>query len=70
MEISKTEFLDISIIYYDHISCVKHVLDPLYVFYTMHQSLLPKNNDAQNTTKCGFLLRLDAQIVALCMHCP
>ena len=35
----------------------------------MHQNLLPNNNDAQSTTKCGFLLRPDAQIVALCANC-
>ena len=35
----------------------------------MHQNLLPNNNDAQSTTKYGFLLRPDAQIVALRAHC-
>ena len=35
----------------------------------MHQNLLPNNNDAQSTTKYGFLLRPDAQIVALRVHC-
>ena len=35
----------------------------------MHQNLLPNNNDAQSTTKDGFLLRPDAQIVALRAHC-
>ena len=35
----------------------------------MHQNLLPNNNDAQSTTKYGFLLRPEAQIVALHAHC-
>ena len=35
----------------------------------MHQNLLPNNNDAQSTTKYGFLLRPGAQIVALRAHC-
>ena len=35
----------------------------------MHQNLLPNNNDAQSTTKYGFLPRPDAQIVALRTHC-
>ena len=34
----------------------------------MHQNLLPDNNDAQSTTKYGFLLRPEAQIVALRAH--
>ena len=34
----------------------------------MHQNLLPNNNDAQNTKKCG-CLRPNTQIVALCAHC-
>ena len=35
----------------------------------MHQNLLPKNNNAQSTTNYGFLLQLNAQIVALRTHC-
>ena len=35
----------------------------------MHQNLRPNNNDAQNTTKYGFLLWPDAQIVAVRTHC-
>ena len=35
----------------------------------MHQNQLPNNNDAQSTTKYGFLLRPDAQIVALHAQC-
>ena len=35
----------------------------------MHQNLLSNNNDAQNTTKYGFLLQPKAQIVALRAHC-
>ena len=31
--------------------------------------ILPNNNDAQSTTKYGFLLRPDTQIVALRAHC-
>ena len=36
----------------------------------MHQNLLyiPNNNDAKSTKKYGFLLRPDAQIVALHAH--
>ena len=35
----------------------------------MHQNLLSNNNDAQSTTKYGFLLRPHTQIVALRAHC-
>ena len=35
----------------------------------MHQNLLPNNNDAQSTTKYVFLLRPDAQMVALRVQC-
>ena len=35
----------------------------------MHLNLLSKNNDTQSTTKYGFLLWPNAQIVALCAHC-
>ena len=35
----------------------------------MHQNLLPNNNDARSTTKYGFLLQMDAQIVAVRAHC-
>ena len=35
----------------------------------MHQNLLPNNNDAQSTTKYGFLLWLNAHIVALHAQC-
>ena len=35
MEISKTDFFDIMAIHNDQISDVKHVLDPLYVFFTL-----------------------------------
>ena len=35
----------------------------------MHGNLLPNDNDAKSTKKYGFLLRLDAQIVALHAHC-
>ena len=36
----------------------------------MHQNPLPNNNDAQSTTKYGFLLRPNAQIVALRLTRP
>ena len=36
----------------------------------MHQNLVANNNDAQSTTKYGFLLQPDSQIVALCAHSP
>ena len=35
-----------------------------------HQNLPSNNNDAQGITKYGFLVRLDAQIVALCCRPP
>ena len=35
----------------------------------MHQNLLSNNNDAQSTTKYGFLLQPNAQIVALHANC-
>ena len=35
----------------------------------MHQNLLSNNNEAQSTTKYGFLLWPNAQIVALRAHC-
>ena len=35
MVISKTDVFDILIIYNDHISSVKHVFDPLHVFFTL-----------------------------------
>ena len=35
MEISETDFFDIMTIQNDQISYVKHVLDPLYVFFTL-----------------------------------
>ena len=35
MEISETDFLDILTIQNDQISYVKHVLAPLYVFFTL-----------------------------------
>ena len=34
-----------------------------------HQNLLSNNNDAENVTKYGFLVRPHAQIVALRVHC-
>ena len=34
-----------------------------------HQNLLSNNNDAPSITKCGFLVRPDAQIVAPRTHC-
>ena len=35
----------------------------------MHQNLLSNNHDAQSTTKYGFLLQPNAQIVAVRAHC-
>ena len=35
MEISKTDFFDTLTIQNDQISCIKHVLAPLYVFFTL-----------------------------------
>ena len=35
IEIFKTEFFDIPAIHNDQISYVKHVVDPLYVFFTL-----------------------------------
>ena len=35
MEISETDFFDTLTIQNDQISCVKHVLAPLYVFFTL-----------------------------------
>ena len=35
MDISETEFFDILTIQNDQISCIKHVLAPLYVFFTL-----------------------------------
>ena len=34
-----------------------------------HQNLPSSKKDAQSITNCGFLVRPDAQIVALCPHC-
>ena len=48
---------------------VKQGENPKITITPMHQNLVPNNNDAQNTTKYGFLLRPDAQIVALRARC-
>ena len=35
-----------------------------------HQNLISNNNDAHNITKYGFLVRLDAEVVALRSRSP
>ena len=57
MEISKTDFVDTLTIQNDQISYVKHVLAPLYVFFTLFGCWgggAPKGYRAHTTCLCSF----------------